>query len=67
VLQAFDEAWAIVERYDGVNDANRDAIRIALAKRIVELSGSNSGDPQSLRDTAIASFGLKKTDGEATA
>jgi hypothetical protein len=67
VLQAFDEAWAIVERHDGVNDDNRDAMRVALAKRIVELSASNAGDPQTLRDTAVASFGLKKTGGEATA
>jgi len=61
VLRAFDEAWAIVARYDGVNDANREQTRMHLAKHIVELAATHPID-HALRDAAVASFRLKPTE-----
>jgi hypothetical protein len=67
LVDAFDDAWALVKRYDGITDDNRDAMRLALAKRIVESSDIADGDRLKLRDWALASLGLKKTDTEAKA
>jgi len=61
ILRAFDEAWAIVARYDGVTDANRDQTRTDLAKRIVELAATKPVDHVALRDAAVVSFSLSAT------
>jgi hypothetical protein len=66
LVEVFDDAWAVVQRYDGLTDGNRDAMRLPLAKRIVELSDIAKGDRQKLRDAALASLNLKRTDSEAT-
>jgi hypothetical protein len=65
VLQAFDDAWAVVERYDGITDSNRQALRLELAKRIVELSDMAEGDGEKLTTEALASLDLKKINGGA--
>lgn len=67
VVQAYDDAWAVVEHYDGITAENREALRLELAKRIVELSDAAAGDAKRLSHEALASLGLKRVDGEATA
>jgi hypothetical protein len=67
LVEAFDGAWAAVRRFDGINDQNREEIRQALAKRIVELWDASNSDPKTTADAALASFNLKKPDAEASA
>jgi hypothetical protein len=56
LVDAFNDAWAIVRESGGVTDDNAEAARLALAKRIVELAEHGQYDRQSLRDTAVASL-----------
>jgi hypothetical protein len=57
LVQAFDAAWAIVQSGEGVTGENREAMRTALAKRIVELAQTGPIDREVLRDGALASLG----------
>jgi hypothetical protein len=54
-------AWAVVQSNNAVTDENREAIRTALAKRIVELAQTGLLDIKALRDGALASLALGRS------
>jgi hypothetical protein len=58
LADAFDDAWGIVQRLDGVDDGNRESARLALAKRVVVLFGQRGASRHSLGAAALASFGI---------
>jgi hypothetical protein len=59
MVQAFDAAWAVVRSSGAVADENREAIRTALAKRIVELAQTGPIDLEMLRDGGLAGLGSR--------
>lgn len=64
LVDAFNDAWAIVRESGGVSDDNAEAARLALAKRIVELAEHGQYDRHSLRDTAVASLSYSYANAE---
>ena len=53
---AFEAAWPIIRPKANMTDQSLEELRLALAKRIVELVSHGDYDDQVLRDTAIASM-----------
>jgi hypothetical protein len=56
MTDAFDAAWLIIRPKANMTDQSLEELRLALAKRIVELVSHGDYDVQTLRDTAIASM-----------
>ena len=55
LARVFDDAWRVYSA--DATDAEREARRLALARRIVELAeGGLHNDPDALRDAALASL-----------
>jgi len=67
LVAAFDRAWATVQRFDGINDQNREAMRLELARRILELWDAADRTPETIADAALASFHLKRPGSERSA
>jgi hypothetical protein len=53
MADAFDEAWLIIEEDGDVNRQNRQKMRLALAKCIVELASYRDYNASALRDAAL--------------
>jgi hypothetical protein len=57
MADAFDEAWAVLGESGDARRHNPQELKLALAKRIIELASSSGDyDAQTLRDIAIASL-----------
>src|SRR5581483_8943756 len=57
---ALDEAWAIIEENGKAERHNPQEIRLALARRIIELAADGDYDMATLRDAALASLALPR-------
>ena len=60
MIDAYDQAWAILATSDGVNDGNREKKRVALAKLIIEAGGSGATDPAKMNSHALAALGVQR-------
>ena len=56
MANAVDEAWTIMEANGDVGRQNPQEMKLALAKRVIELASSGDYDARTLRDTAVASL-----------
>ena len=56
MADAFEAAWPIIRPKAKMTDQSLEELKVALAKRIVELVSHGDYDGQTLRDTAIASM-----------
>ena len=56
MASAVDEAWAIVEANGNVGPQNVQEMKLALARRVIELASSGDYDARALRDAAVASL-----------
>jgi hypothetical protein len=56
MADAVDEAWAILEEKANATEQNPQEMKLAIAKRIIELVSQGDYDVQTLRDTAVASL-----------
>ncbi len=56
MIDAFEAAWPVIRPKAKMTDQSLEELRLALAKRIVELVSHGDYDSQTFRDTAIASM-----------
>jgi hypothetical protein len=56
MADALDEAWAVMEDTVTVSPLHRQEMRLALAKRIIELASYGANNTSVLRDAALASM-----------
>jgi hypothetical protein len=56
MADAFEAAWPIIRPKPKMTDQSLEELKLALAKRIVELVSHGDYDVQTLPDTAIASM-----------
>jgi hypothetical protein len=56
LVNAFDDAWAVVGRGAGMDEASREAKRLQLARLVVVLAKPGDLDRERLRDSAVLHF-----------